>query len=70
MHSILDSFGIVTLSYIGRVLAIRIDTLGENHTNVGMVYRNLGTLEFTEEKYDLALDYYEKSLKIYEVCEP
>ncbi|CAB4038512.1 TPR repeat-containing DDB_G0287407-like, partial [Paramuricea clavata] len=49
-----------------RILAIRIDTLGENHTNVAMVYRNLGTLEYADNKIDLALDYYEKSLKIFE----
>ena len=61
-------YNFVILLYIDRILAIRIDTLGENHTNVAMVYRNLGTLEYAEEKLDLALDYYEKSLKIFEVC--
>ena len=61
-------YNFVILPYIDRILAIRIDTLGENHTNVAMVYTNLGTLECAEEKLDLALDYYEKSLKIYEVC--
>ena len=60
-----DNYAIVPC--VTRILAIRIDTLGENHTNVAMVYRNLGTLEFAEEKFDVALDYYEKSLKIFEV---
>jgi tetratricopeptide (TPR) repeat protein len=61
-------FIFVILSYFDRILAIRIDTLGENHINVAMVYRNLGTLEYSNNKIDLALDYYEKSLKIFEVC--
>ena len=60
---------VLTLSSFSfaRVLDIRVETLGDNHVNVGMVYRNLGTLEYTEEKFDLALDYYTKSLKIYQV---
>ena len=45
-------------------LKIRLDALGKFHIDVAKSYNNLGAVYLSLGKYDIAIDYFNESLKI------
>ncbi len=48
-------------------LNINLLSLGENHTYTGLSYTNIAAIYYNLKEYPLALEYYEKALKIFNV---
>ena len=55
------------LTGFDRAQAIKINALGEYHSDVAMGWMNFGTLEVQREDYEKALEFYTKALDVYEV---
>ena len=53
------------LEYYEKALAIRLDTLGAEHPDVGWSYNSLGIAYNDQGDNDKAIEYYNKALAIY-----
>lgn len=52
------------MEYYRKSLEIRLDLLGEKHTDVAASYNNIGIVYHEQLEYDKSLEHYKKSLKI------
>ena len=53
-----------TIEFYNKVLAVRIKNYGKHHPDVGITYRNMANVYYSNKEYEKALELYHKALKI------